>query len=117
MVRGALASALWIAACTGTALGQLTTAEIAGSVRDSQGLAVPSAMVNVTNQGTGQQFTAAMQETGDFLLRSLPVGQYSMDVEAAGFKKFRRENIRLTAGQVARVNVQLEIGALTEAVT
>ncbi|HEU0138839.1 MAG TPA: TonB-dependent receptor [Bryobacteraceae bacterium] len=117
MIRGALASALWIAACTGTALGQLTTAEIAGSVRDSQGLAVPSAMVNVTNQGTGQQFTAAMQETGDFLLRSLPVGQYSMDVEAAGFKKFRRENIRLTAGQVARVNVQLEIGALTEAVT
>jgi hypothetical protein len=106
-----------VAAFAAIAPAQITTAELTGSVRDSQGLAVVAAQIALTNESTGQVFTASSNEVGEFLLRSLPVGPYTLDAEAAGFKKYRRENIRLTAGQVARANVSLEVGAVSEAVT
>jgi len=95
---------------------QFTTAEVAGSVSDSQGLVVAGVKVLLFHESTGQRFNTTSNEVGEYLVRSLPVGRYSMKVEHDGFKKFRRENILLTAGQVVRVNVQLEVGSVTEAV-
>lgn len=96
---------------------QTTTAEIAGSVRDSQGLGVPEAKIALVNTTTGQRFTAASTQAGTFLVRALPVGAYTLTAEAAGFKTHRRQNLLLTAGQVLGVVVELEVGAVSEAVT
>ncbi|HWB98702.1 MAG TPA: TonB-dependent receptor, partial [Bryobacteraceae bacterium] len=103
--------------CAGTALAQLTNADIAGSVRDPQGLPVAGARVEAVNQKTGQRFATESNTLGEYLLRALPIGDYSVLVEASGFKSYRRENVGLTTAQIARVNAQLEVGAVSEAVT
>src|SRR5207248_7770286 len=54
---------------------------------------------------------------GEYLIRILPIGDYSLRAEVSGFKSYRRENISLTAAQIARVNIQIEVGAVSEAVT
>jgi outer membrane receptor protein involved in Fe transport len=96
---------------------QLTTAQIWGSVADSQGLPVQGARFTATNEQTGETFTAESNELGNYLLRALPVGQYSLASEATGFRRFVRTGITLTSNQEARIDVRLEVGAVNEAIT
>lgn len=93
------------------------SAQIWGSVADSQGLAVPGARFTATNQETGEVFKAESNELGNYLLRALPIGQYTLTAEASGFRGFVRKGIGLTSGQQARIDVSLEVGAVTDSVT
>src|SRR5260370_28348105 len=102
---------------TSVMMAQLITADIAGSVRDPQGLPVANVRVEALNQRTGQRFATETNSQGEYLIRILHIGDYSMQAEVSGFKSYRRENISLTAAQIARVNIQLEVGAVSEAVT
>jgi outer membrane receptor protein involved in Fe transport len=95
----------------------VTTAQIWGSVADSQGLAVQGARVTATNTETGEVFTAESNELGNYLLRALPIGQYTLAAEAPGFRRFVRKDIGLTSNQQARVDVALEVGAVNDSVT
>jgi hypothetical protein len=98
-------------------MAQLISADVAGSVQDQQGLAVTGVRITALNERTGQRFTTESNPLGEYLLRSLPIGDYTLLAETAGFKQYRRQNISHTGGQVARVNVPLEVGAVSEAVT
>lgn len=53
----------------GIAQAQMTTADIAGSVHDAQGLAVTAAHVEAVNQRTGQKFAAEANSLGEYLPR------------------------------------------------
>src|ERR1035441_7538801 len=55
-------------------------------------------------------------EVGDYLARALPLGNYALSVEQAGFKRYNRTGMPLTGGQVLRVDAVLEIGSATETV-
>jgi len=96
--------------------GQVTTTNIAGSVTDSSGAAIPAAQVTVTNIGTGYTRNAQTGAQGEYRLEFLPVGNYTVEVSANGFKKLVRAGIVLQADQPARVDAQLEIGQATETV-
>jgi outer membrane receptor protein involved in Fe transport len=105
-----------LATLTAFALAQTPTGQILGTVKDASGLATPDAIIVVTNEGTGQRAEARSNEVGDYIVRALVPGQYGMTVEKEGFKKFVRAGVGVTSFANVRVDVALEVGAVTQTV-
>ena len=96
---------------------QVTTATIEGMVLDPSGAVIPGASVTVANQGTVQQRTEITNDRGEFTFTFLPPGDYTISVEATGFKAYRQTGLQLIAGQNVRRDLKLEIGGSGEQVT
>ena len=92
----------------------LRTATLVGNVTDVSGAAVGNASVAVTNVDTGVVTRGKTNQEGAYYTPFLIVGKYALEVEAPGFKKFQQTGLALNAGETPRVDVQLEVGALTE---
>ena len=95
---------------------QVTTADLTGRVTDSTGAVVPNAKVTVQSLGTGATRTMTTSESGDYTFNLLPIGRYSVRVEAASFRNFTRPEVELAGGDRARVDAQMEIGQASETV-
>jgi hypothetical protein len=87
-----------------------------GIVRDESGASVPKAAVTVTNVQTNISIKTETDEGGAFVIPSLRPGEYSVTVESSGFRKFVRTGVTLQVAQVARVDLTLQTGGLTEVV-
>jgi hypothetical protein len=104
--------------CCATAVAQLVTGSIVGSVKDPSGLGVPGAAVTATQPSTGRERRAMTNEQGDFTLAGLDGGDYVVRVSAAGFKQAERRSVRLAAGDRLPVgDIVLELGAVSETVS
>ena len=90
---------------------------ITGTVTDTSNAVVPNAGVLVTNLETGVQYQTVTTPTGNYTIASLPAGKYSVTVAVSGFKKFIRSGIEVVVAQTERVDVTLEVGSATDAVT
>ena len=111
-----LLAAVWI--CGSLAWAQeLTTGSIVGVVRDESGAVIPGASVSVTNKATGAQRTGISSETGDFSIPGLLPALYDVRVEMSGFRGYTVQGLELKVNQVARLDVRLGVGQLTESVT
>ncbi len=95
---------------------QTITATITGIVTDPQGAAVPEAKVTAVNTGTNVSFPSATNAAGLYTIPFLPVGNYNIVVEMAGFKKSQVGPFRIEVNQTARVDVKLELGETTQLV-
>src|SRR5215471_8557014 len=95
---------------------QVTTATIVGTVTDPSGAAVPHAQVTATNTGTTQARSAETNDQGEYRIEFLPVGEYSIEVNAPGFRKVVHKNVVLQVDQSARVDVPLTVGQTSESV-
>jgi hypothetical protein len=100
-----------------SARAQTAAGEITGVVRDQAGAAVPGATITVTDTRTSRQRVTVSTGEGVYTAASLAPGAYRLDVELAGFKPVRREGLRLSAGERARVDVELTVGDVRERVT
>lgn len=100
-----------------SAWAQSPTATITGIVSDPQGAVIPGVAVTATNVSTGQKTTSTSNETGLFSLRQLPIGRYVVQAEKSGFRRFVREGLVLTTGQNLQLDIQLEVGVVSESVT
>lgn len=94
-----------------------TKGTISGDVTDPSGSAVPGATVKIRAAAIGIDRETTTNETGSFVVPYLPGGDYSVTVEAAGFKGHLRSGVRLDTDQVVNLKVQLEVGQLSEKVT
>ena len=92
------------------------TATLVGTVTDSTGAVVPGAKVTVTNTQTAFVATGQANAEGAYYIPFLAPGSYELTVEASGFKKYVRSGIGLRAAEMPRVDVQLEVGGVTESV-
>ena len=92
-------------------------ASIQGVVTDPQGAAVSGATLTLKNLQTNQTLTATTDENGIYNFNALPPNQYSLTVEKAGFKKKVLDNVSVIAEQANALNVQLEIGDVTQSIT
>src|SRR5258706_6828777 len=100
------------------AFPQSTTGSIVGTVKDTTGAVLPNATVTVTN--TDQNIvvrTLKSDSQGNYTAPLLPVGHYSVAVEASGFKKFQQSNIELNVGDKLTVDATVGVGAATEVVS
>ncbi|MBM3769013.1 MAG: carboxypeptidase regulatory-like domain-containing protein, partial [Acidobacteria bacterium] len=102
---------------TAAMFAQEFRATISGRVLDSSGAAVVGAKVSATNTNTGEVSNATTETSGAYTVPFLRPGGYTVRVSASGFKTFVRENITLQVGQIAGIEVTLEVGALTENIT
>jgi carboxypeptidase family protein/TonB-dependent receptor-like protein len=101
---------------SGFCLAQVTTADVTGTVKDSSGSMIPAATVRITNAGTHEARTTQTNASGDFTIPLLNPGEYTVDIEAKGFKAFRVTSLKLSAGDRARVDGTMEVGQATETV-
>ena len=96
---------------------QVTTATMYGIVQDPTGAVIPGAQITLTNEGTGGTFTTSTDERGEFGFSVLPVGTYTLGVEAPGFKTLQSRRMGLAASQVVRQTHTLELGEVSEVVS
>ncbi len=92
------------------------TATLVGTVTDASGALVAGAKVTVTNVNTSFVAESVTTAEGTYYAPYLAPGAYRLGVEAAGFKRFSRDGIQVRTGETPRIDVQLEVGAVTEAV-
>src|SRR5262245_14161891 len=98
-------------------LSNAQTQTITGTVTDAQNAVIANATVTALHVETGTPITGATSSAGNYTLTNLPIGVFTVTIEAKGFKSYRRENVQLAAAQTIRVNATLDVGVSTESVT
>jgi len=101
--------------------GALTFAQtfrgtILGSVTDSSGAAVPGATVTIKNVDTGLVRTVTTSDDGSYAASELPIGNYSVTVEKAGFKSGVVTGVKVEVSTERRADVALQIGQSAQTV-
>ena len=95
---------------------QIRSATITGTVRDSTGAVVPDATVVVTQQETGVATNIKTTAAGAYTAPYLAAGTYTVAVAVSGFVPYRETGISLAVTQTVRVDVDLKVGAIEQAV-
>jgi len=102
--------------CTSTASGQAVYGSIVGTITDQQGAAVAGAKVVVTSVEKGNSTETTTNESGGFTVLHLIPDNYKVHVEAQGFKAYEVVSVLVQVDQTARVDAQLQVGAMTQRV-
>ena len=116
-LAAAVAVAIGLCAAPRPASAQAVTGTLLGNITDSSGAAVPGATITALQVDTNVSRTAVSNEAGHYIFSSLLNGRYTVTAELQGFKKVVRENIKVDVNTTIRVDMPLEVGAMTEAVT
>ncbi|HKQ78528.1 MAG TPA: carboxypeptidase regulatory-like domain-containing protein [Blastocatellia bacterium] len=98
-----------------TALAQSGAAVVRGTVTDQQGKAISGAKVTLTDLDKNLNRVQTTSEEGIYVFNSIAPGSYRIEVEAANFKKVSIGNVVALVDTPREVNLQLEVGAVTEA--
>src|SRR6185503_18941480 len=91
------------------AYAQDPTGTIEGAVTDRTASAVPAARIVAKNLDTGFTRETAAAADGFYRLASLPVGQYSVTVEAPQFAKLERQPVTVNVSETVRVDAKLDL--------
>lgn len=95
---------------------QAITAKVVGTVTDPSGAVIPGAKVTIRNQQTNQARIASTDAAGNYEFSFLPIGGYTLTVEAGGFQRSEISAFQLNVDQVARVDVKMAVGQAAETV-
>jgi hypothetical protein len=96
---------------------QVLYGTLVGNVTDSSGAAVPGAAVTLINPNTNLAREATTSTEGVYRFVNVQPGTYKVRVVLSGFKEYTRDGVPISSTTVTRVDVALEVGALSEAVT
>jgi hypothetical protein len=96
---------------TGLAMGQATSGNLVGTVKDSSGAAIPNASVTVVNEATGVSTQVVSNGTGDFRVQNLLPGAYDVKVAGSGFAPSTLKGVTVTLNSTATANVSLALGS------
>ena len=97
-------------------LAQTTYGSIVGTARDASGAVVPQVTVTVTNQATSTNETAVTNELGAYAFTTLFPGKYRIHGELTGFRPLDITGIQLQVNQVARFDLIMQVGQVSEKV-
>jgi hypothetical protein len=96
---------------------QVNSGVIQGQIADPQDASIPNVAVTVVHIATNVKTTVVSNDTGFYLFPRLLPEAYRLEVEAAGFRRFVRENIELSVDSIVRVDAKLEVGQISDLVT
>ena len=94
-----------------------STATVQGAVTDESGAFVANAKVVARNTATGIERTTETDSTGNYLIASLPVGTYRLEIHAQGFQSAIVNDLVLEVGKTTAQNFQLKVGGVTQEVS
>src|SRR5258708_7300292 len=112
-----LTVAVGLCAAPSTAVAQAVSGTLLGNITDSSGGAVPGATVTATGADTNVSRSTVSNESGHYIFSSLVNGRYTVSAELQGFKKVVHQNIKVDVNSTIRVDMTLEVGAMSESVT
>src|SRR5256714_1267538 len=92
-------------------------ATVVGTVTDPSGAAVANATVSITHAETGRVYRFASNSEGQYVAPDLPIGHYSIKVEASGFKAAEQKSIVLQVGDRSRFDFEMKVGGASETIT
>src|SRR5690348_11251743 len=96
----------------------ITTGSITGTVEDPQQGVIVGAKVTAVNNGTNSTYSAVTNSVGYFEIRGVPVGAYTVTIEASGFSKTRVNNVAVNAAVPTSLGLrQLGLGSASSEVT
>jgi outer membrane receptor protein involved in Fe transport len=116
-LRAWLLASIALPLAAGVASAQFANADLAGTVKSSDGNDLPGVAVTATNEGTGQTRTTTSTANGTYVIHGLRPGKYTVRFELDGFKTREQTGIELLVGQTTRVEAELELGQVTETIT
>jgi len=96
---------------------QQGTGELRGRILDAQGAVLPGVTVVAKNEATGQVREIVSGGDGSFFMSALTPGIYELSAQLSGFKRYQRSGVRVEVGKTFALDVQLEVGAIEQAVT
>ena len=99
------------------ALAQVVQGAFTGIVTDQSGAVIPGATVTVINEATNVAVRVHTNAEGLYTVTNLLAGFYTLKAEAKGFRVLVDQHIELTVGYTQRVDLKLEVGAVTQTVT
>jgi len=115
-----LSSILLVSAvfCSGVHLAAQVsnTGTVLGTVTDSSAALVPGVTVTLRNSGNGLVYESQTDESGQFRFLLVPVGEYALTAEKAGFSKTAFSSFPVHAAEPARVDLVLKVGSTSEQV-
>jgi hypothetical protein len=98
------------------AAAQALYGSLTGTVTDQQKAAMPGVTVTAINTGTTVATEAVTDETGNYTIRNLPPGIYDITAVLQGFRELRQRGLNVTAGNIIRADLVLQLGQLSETV-
>lgn len=120
MTRRALSNvpaiALLLLASTHQLSGQVLFGSIVGNVFDATNLAVPGAMVKITEISTNESRSAVTNEAGVYNLTTVTPGTYQIEITKTGFRSFIASDVVVNQNNVVRVDARLQVGARHETI-
>src|SRR2546429_7496035 len=100
-----------------TSMAQEFRATISGRVIDSQNAVIAGAKIVATQISTEAKFETVSAADGLYTIPFLQPGSYRLTAENAGFKRYVRDNFAVGANERLGVDIQMELGAVTETIT
>jgi outer membrane receptor protein involved in Fe transport len=94
-----------------------TSARLTGAVTDPSGAAVPRVSIAAKNLGTGLTISVESDAAGNYTFNSLPVGDYQVTANGAGFKPLVETGITLSVSQTITLNLPLKVGDSSDTIT
>jgi hypothetical protein len=88
---------------------QVVSGTISGTVTDPSGAVIANAKVVVHNDDTGVQRALTTSGIGAFTAPAVPIGSYTVSVDASGFAAYKRTGITLTVGQTLNLTLSVSI--------
>src|SRR5262245_57337136 len=113
----AMASAMLLAAAL-SAMAQITTGTVVGTVKDAQGGVIPGATLTLTSETKGTKSNPVVSNaTGDFQFVVVPVDTYTVEVTMPSFKTMKQSGVAVSPGVTVNLGTMtLEVGGTAETV-
>ena len=99
----------------GSALAQ-STGSIQGTVFDATGAPVPNATINIHNQATAEEHAVTTDAAGNYLIPSLPVGTYRIEVKSNGMQPMAANGVELSVGSTLKQDFTLKVASTSETI-
>jgi len=99
-----------------SAFAQSSFGQIAGTVTDPTGAAVPDAQITVTSVNTQAKRVIVSDGDGNYLVTNLPIGEYSLAITKTGFRTSQQAGVYISADAKVTSNITLQLGQATEVV-
>ena len=100
-----------------TLMAQVDAGSVVGTVRDPSGALVANSRVTLTSLDTGQVIEKATNSQGEYTFSPVKIGNYTVTVQAAGFERFERKGITVSAQERVLVDVPVTPGQASETIT